>query len=594
MAETAHTSRDANALVRPRVVGLTRVSTADQGRDDRGGVPRQRQIIEQTIATKNLDCLRIYELSDCSGTQVLHNPDVQEILQLVASKVVDGLVVADLDRLFRPSEPTDYAILQVFKDTGAVIYSGDTEYRLQDKDSALFANIRSAISEYELKLIKERAQGAKEIKRRRGELPTNHLTLPLGVSYDRPNRRFYYNEKIATVTEIFRLYDEEGIHNYHELERRTGIHHRTIYNVLRKPIYTGLRVIDQKRGARAVSRTGKHYRKKTARTSDEIIKVRVLEKPAVSQERFDRVQTSIRQTTFNHQDIRKRNGAVNYGTGVLRCGHCSEIFYCSSGKRRSGNRSGQYFCKRNYYAYRDALGGCKQPNLRAHPEVDALIEAFAIRMLNAETLTRIIDQSLQRTREVVHPFPQQTGESQLAALKQKDKRLLDAYEGGALTVDELRTRREAIKTQIASLQRRGPDQKDDHNISIEELARKVVRGAFRFKRMTSRQDKKAIILALFSEIYVKDRSIIAFKLRDDLHATGAAKLGAGFSTPPIHLPMPFALARIDALPEGMRRCSACQTVFPADEFYPRKGQCRRCIATKAHAAYLRRREALEK
>ena len=211
------------------------------------------------------------------------------------------------------------------------------------------------------------------------------------------------------------------------------------------------------------------------------------------------------------------------------------IFYCSSGKRRSGNRSGQYFCKRNHYAYCDELGGCKQPNLR-QPEVDGLIEAFAIQMLTkADTLTQIIDQSLQHTREVVYPFPQQTSDSQLAALKQKDKRLLDAYEGGAMTLDELRSRRNAIKAQIASLQRRVADQKDQGDISTEELVRKVVRGAFRFKRMTDRKEKKAIILALFSEIYVKDRSIIAFKLRDDLHASGADKLGAGFSTPPIHL-----------------------------------------------------------
>jgi len=312
--------------------------------------------------------------------------------------------------------------------------------------------------------------------------------------------------------------------------------------------------------------------------------------PIIAMQDFNRVQQRILETRYNHHEIRKCNDAVNYATGgVFRCGYCSEIFYASSGKRRSGNRSGQYFCKRNYYLYVDALGGCKQPNLR-QPEVDALIEAFTIGTLtNAETLTRIIDQSLQRTREVVHPFPQQTSDSQLAALRQKDKRLLDAYEGGAMTLDELRVRREAIKTQIASLNRCAPDREDRHDISTEELARKVVRGAFRFKRMTDRKEKKTIILALFSEIYVKDRSIIAFKLRDDLHATSVAKLGAGFSTPPIHLSTPFMVKPIDAVPDGMRRCSACKNVFPANEFYPRKGQCRRCIAKKAHGAYLRRR-----
>lgn len=45
------------------------------------------------------------------------------------SRVVQGLVAADVDWLFRPTEPTDYAILQVFKDTNATTYSDETAYR---------------------------------------------------------------------------------------------------------------------------------------------------------------------------------------------------------------------------------------------------------------------------------------------------------------------------------------------------------------------------------------------------------------------------------------------------------------------------------
>ena len=572
------------------VVGLIRVSTADQARDDRAGIARQRQVIEQTVLQKNLRCRRIYEITDCSGTDVLRNPDIQEILNIVSTGV--GLVVADLDRLFRPSEPADYVILQVFKDSGAIIYSGDTEYDLANKDSALFANIRSAISGYELQLIKERAHGAKEAKRRAGKCPTNYLTLPMGLSYDRDAEKWQWNDRAHTVTEIFRTFLEET-QNYSELGRRFGVCPATIRNVLSHPIYaTGRRVISQKRGDKRISRTGKVYRAKVKRAAAEVIDAKILE-PIIAMEDFDRVRQRVLETRHNHHEIRKRNAAVNYGTGVLRCGHCSETFYCSSGKRRSGNRSGQYFCKRNYYVYVDTLGKCIQPNLR-QPEIDALIEKFTIRMLNAETLTRIIDQSLQRTREVVHQFPQQTSELQLAALTRIDKRWLDAYAAGAISLEELRSQREAIKTQIASLQRRTSDQEDRHDISTEQLVRKVVRGAFRFKRMTDRKEKKAIILALFSEIYVKDHSIIAFKLRDDLHVDGNAKLGAGFSTPPIHLPTPFTLAPLDPLPDGMRRCSSCKNVFPAVEFYPRKNQCRRCIATKAHTAYLRRRAEVRK
>ena len=303
---------------RKRVLGLIRVSTADQANEDRGGIPRQRRIIEQTIARKNLDCIRIYEIADVSGTQVLNNPDIQEILKLVSSRVVTGLVIADLDRLFRPAQPTDYAILQAFKDTGAIIYSGDTEYDLTNRDSALFANIRSAISGFELQLMKDRQNGAREAKRRQGKCPTNELTLPIGVSFDRKQQRFFYNERIATVVELFRLYDQEGIHNYHELGRRTGLSNLTARNLLRNPLYCGWRVISQKRGDRTTSRTGKLYRKKTNRAPDEVIKVKVIETPAVSQECFDRVQASMDRVVLNHRESRKRDQAFNFGTGITR------------------------------------------------------------------------------------------------------------------------------------------------------------------------------------------------------------------------------------------------------------------------------------
>ncbi len=571
-----------------RIVGLIRVSTADQARDGRGGIPRQRRVIEDTIKRKDLDCLRIYEISDLSGTRVRHHPDIQEILRLVATKVVTGLVVADLDRLFRPDEPTDYAILQNFKDTGAIIYSGDTEYDLGSKDGMLFSGIRSAISAWELGLMNERQKGACEAKRRMGHCPTNALTLPLGLSFDREQLRFYYNEKIVTVIELFRLYDS-GVRNYHELERRTGVRHRTAYNLLQNPFVTGWRVFDKKRGEKVVSRTGKAYRKKCKRT-DDVIRVKIINTPAVSQECFDRVQAAIRQTTFNHHETRKRNDTCNLGTGLARCGYCAETFYSSSGRRTSHKRSGQYFCKRNYYVYRDKLGGCRQLNLR-QPELDALILAFAVKTLtNADTLTAIINDSVRRAHETISPFPVDAT-AEIGALRRADKRLLEAFEaGGAITVDELRDRRSAIRTQIEAISRRNTDRDARDELGIEELAKKVVRGAFRLKRLNNDPHaQKAIILAAFSEIFVKDSSIIAFKLREDFGVGNQVKLAAGFSTPPIHLPEPFTLEPDDPLPDGMRRCSCCRKIFPAADFYTRKGQCRRCIAAKAHEAYLRRR-----
>src|SRR5260370_39982480 len=107
-------------------------------------------------------------------------------------------------------------------------------------------------------------------------------------------------------------------------------------------------------------------------------------------------------------------------------------------------------------------------------------------------------------------------------------------------------------------------------MSTEEFARKVVRGAFRFKRITDRKEKKAVILSLFSDLYLKDRSITAFKFRDDLGMKSGVKLGPGFATPRIHLDTPFTLPPVvPPSPRGIRRSSACRQVRGASDFYPR-------------------------
>lgn len=584
---TALQIHDDQTPARRRVVGLVRVSTISQYADSRGGPPRQRAVIEATIKNKNLDCLRVYELADVSGTDVIRNPTVIEILQLVSSGVVTGLVVADLDRLFRPSEPTDYAILQVFKDTGAIIYSGDTEYNLQSKDSALFANIRSAISGFELQLMRERQEGAKEARRRAGKCATPLHTLPLGISYNHKTERWSFNEKVATVVELFRLVDEEGICNYCELERRTGTKSRTAYYLLRNPIYTGWRVISEKRGGKKISKAGKTYRVKIARKPEDVIRTKVLD-AVVSQEQFDRVQALLADIHANHRAAWQQNQAFNFLTGIGFCAYCGERIYGASGKSRSRPRHGYYVCKRNYYLFKKKMGGCKQQNLKQQA-TDDMVEQFAVKILtDPATLQQIIEQHMRRTSSVISPFPVDAGGAQSAALKRKLTRLLEAYENGVLELDEYRTRRDALRHQLDEIERRVAKQDEKPITGIEEIARKVVRGAFRLKRVSDVAARHEIIHSLLAELHVKDDAIVAFRLR--LVDTGGSP-AAGL----IFLQPPFSLRKPEpSVPAGFRRCSCCGETKPEGAFYtskPRKNECRLCLSKKAHAAYLRRRAA---
>lgn len=590
MREAAKRSEGIALRDRPRVVGLIRVSTAEQAADDRGGIPRQRQVIEDTIKRKNLDCLRVYELSGVSGTQVLDDPQIQEILRMISSKVISGIVLADLDRLFRPSEPIHYAILQGFKDTGAIIYSEGMEYDMQDRNSALQANIRSAFASFELSLMKERQQGACEAKRRAGMLPTNDYTLPLGVSYDRKTEKFYYNDDIGKVVELFRLYDEGGIHNYSELGRRLGLNNVTVKVMLRNQLYIGLRVISEKRGDRVVSKSGISYRKKIKREPDSVISNRVIDIPAISEECFRRVQTCMEVIRFNHHSARAKDRVHNLGAGVLVCGYCGEPIFYSSGKSSKSRRNSYVYCKSNYYQHRESSGGCKQPNLRAD-DADSLIEEFTLRTLaNPDTLTSLVLGSFRRSTAVISPFPVQTSDSRIAALKKRDARLLDAYESGTIEHDEFRSRRIQIRKEIAEAAEKVERPAPANSLSVEEFCRRLVRAAIRLKRIKDRSEKKAIIRELFRAIHLKDRSIVAFRFEADVPIE--PNQSAPSASALIHLDVPFRLpSNEDDVPPEHLRCGACRKVLPKEDFYPTRKHCKPCVNRNNRERYKRKKFA---
>jgi DNA invertase Pin-like site-specific DNA recombinase len=535
--------------------------------------------------------VEVVEIIDVGGSSILAAPEMQSLLKKVENREIDVVCVSEISRLVRPDSLESLGILDVFRRSGCLIAVPGSTIPMNSAEGFLHGGLQALLAGFDKMQLLRRMMASKEARRHAGKHPGSYINLPTGVGYDRVREKFFYNERIGAVVEAFRLVDEAGLRNLSEVARRTGIRAATLRNLLRNKLFIGIREYLMRRDpsvkrTRADGRQGD--RPKIVR--DDPFSVQVISEPAVTEERFNRVQRVLDLVTFNHHETRKRHDTCNLATGIARCGYCAETFYSSSGRRATGQRSGQYFCKRNYYLYRDQLGGCSQPNLR-QPEVDALIRAFAVKMLtNADTLTAIIDDSVRRAQETISAFPVDAT-VEIDALRRADKRLLQAFEAGAITVDELRDRRNAIRTQIEAISLRNTDRSARRELGIEELATKVVRGAFRLRRLNDDPHaQKAIILAAFSEIFVKDSSIIAFKFREDFGVGNKVKLGLGFSTPPIHLSEPFTLEPIDPLPGGTRRCSCCRKIFPTAEFYPRKGQCRACIATKAHEGYVRRRD----
>jgi len=497
------------------VVGLLRVSTKDQADDDRAGLGRQREVINRTIKLNDLNCIRVYEISDVSGTNVRNASEIKEILQLVENGIVTGVVVADLDRLLRPDRFEDFGLLQVFQDSGAILFCGSSEIDLSTKDGFLTGGIRASIAGFELRLIKERMLGAKEEKRRKGQCPSSPITLPLGVSYNRKLEKFEYTPEIAKVVEAFRLIDEVGITNHCELERRTGIKHRTLHNILRNPTYIGIRRYDSKRGKEKYEgKNGRQSeRKKVMRKPEDVIEVKIFDQPAVSRERFDRVQHILGGIRNGWQRVRQDNQTINLAVGVAHCGYCGDRLYCTSGKRKAGNRPGYYLCKRNHYLNKAKSGGCQMRSVPKKLLDETLRKFTAEQLANPQVVHAIVNHYFETQKANQISAFQKNPSELIAELEKKIKRWSDAYDKEAISLDEFCKRMNETQKQIAVVKNMTPTNVDVGNEALrEKMIRQLILGANAFARLKDKKLQRQAICQLMSKVIFKDEQIVSFQL----------------------------------------------------------------------------------
>ena len=126
-----------------------------------------------------------------------------------------------------------------------VLYLPDGPIDLNNKTGRLMGTIRAAMAGMEGTEIQERIWGAKEEKRRRGELAQSPIVLPFGVGYE-AERGFYYKPEAELIREAFRQF-LAGNQSYAQLAKMVGVTPRGMHIIMRNPIYSGWGVIDKKR-----------------------------------------------------------------------------------------------------------------------------------------------------------------------------------------------------------------------------------------------------------------------------------------------------------------------------------------------------------
>lgn len=462
-------------------IELIRVSTASQAADDRASIPAQAVVNRKTAQAYGLNIVRSIKLSDVSGASVLQAPEIHELIRLMQSPEIHGVVAREFSRLMRPENYADYALLQVFVDTNTWLYLPEGPINFASTDGRLLGTLRAAMAGVERVDMLKRSWASKELKRHAGELANNANILAFGVTYP-----WAYTANAERVREAFRLF-LSGETSYTEVGKKVGISMTGLRVILRNPIYTGWRVIDQKRdmspAGKYITKDGRQGgRRKIARAPEEIIRVKVLE-PLITEKEFNQVQQIL-----EHKSVRRNDHSDTYVyKSFLSCALCGSPVYVK-------------FKKNHYYICKSRLHqeGCKAPYMNRDIAEEELNDLFTNRLTKRSVLNRILKsmKSQRPTTDVDRLI------ERLAALGQKRQRLIDYYVDGGINKGECDTR----LAQIEKEERVLSDLLVKHNpnpaVDVDQL--EEVFSMFNEFDMLERIDKRGLLGSINPEILISN------------------------------------------------------------------------------------------
>lgn len=306
---------------------------------------------------------------------------------------------------------------------------------------------------------------------------------------------------------------------------------------MRNPIYCGWRVYDKRRDPSASARRTKTDgrqadRPKIPRAAHEVIRLRVIDPPLVSESDFARVQEIIKLKKQRHWRCEPNNGESHHRwtyNGFLTCSECGNLVYTS-------------FRRRDYYvcsAKRTRAQGCPTQYMRRETLEQKLDHLFAMQPTQTAFL-RSLANSWQSAAKVNERRDRRSRmQSELEALREKRERVLDSYFEGVICREE-RDRR------LASIQR---DQEFYQNLLLRAVPAPTLSAdtlaslfsPFVEWKLLGRGDKRRLLAGVVPEIHVANYKIAGLPLltgltrRNEVNHTGAAYFVA--AEPKLYVPL---------------------------------------------------------
>lgn len=417
----------------PRVIALLRVSTARQV--EAGGLPGQRAECDRIARVHGLEIVQTVTLDGVSGVEVLGDPRFTALLTRLREPGVDGVVVADFDRLFRRGKWADLGILDAFADTGSAIYCAAGRIDPTEESGEWVAGVSSIMGGAERRRLLARTRRGKEEKRRAGRRAEGPVGLPLGVAWSKDAGWHYIEPQASQVRAAFAAL-LGGTHNLRAIARAAKLDRgrasqglsRLVGSMLRQPLYAGLYRVDRRWTKGRAS----------PRPESERYEIPVLDPPLVSPADFERAQVIL---SGRRRYVRRQRGDLGTYHGFADCARCGSELWM---RAAAGNNSPpSYFCGGR------RAGRCEQGDAAvtlADPVIDAALEE---RLGSEDVLRRLLDAAAQDARSRRSPTTDLG--RRMAELSNRRARVQDGHEAGVYSASEATKRIATIDADYAAL-----------------------------------------------------------------------------------------------------------------------------------------------